>query len=98
VSVKVWIMDNALKILAHELGHAVYQVPNLAAYDEYHKVTYRSLSTEPAFIGHNPGDPSGQISFSFQKRFSNSYKSYTKTLQSKVASPFKMMNEISNGK
>ena len=40
VSVKIWIVGNALLVLAHEFGHVKYQVPNLATYIEYYKSHY----------------------------------------------------------
>ena len=40
VSVKVWIVPRALLVLAHELGHVKYQVPNLASYFEFYKKHY----------------------------------------------------------
>lgn len=93
-SVKVWIMDTSLTILAHELGHVKYEVPNLAAYDAYHRENYRSLNHEPNYIGHSPNDPSGKSAACFEKRFSESYRSHMKASSAKVPSPFKVRDEI----
>ena len=46
VSVKIWIVNNALLVLAHELGHVKYQVPNLANYFEYYRKNYFSIMNE----------------------------------------------------
>ena len=57
--IRIWIMDNALTILSHELGHVKYQVPNLENYAKYYKETYGTSNNE-AYLGHNPSDPSGK--------------------------------------
>ncbi len=60
VSVKIWIVNNALLVLAHELGHVKYQVPHLAHYFEFYKKNYFGIMNDSNHIGHNPSDPSGK--------------------------------------
>lgn len=94
VSVKVWIMDTSLSILAHELGHIKFEVPNLADYNNYHKVSYRAINNESNYLGHRPSDPSGQSAFAYEKRFSENRKAYLRSTQQKQTSPFQMLTEI----
>jgi hypothetical protein len=98
VSVKIWIMDTSLTILAHELGHVKHVVPNLASYDEYYKQNYRSLNDEPDYLGHNPNDPSGKSAAFFEKRFSEDYRIYLRTYVVKLTSPFKLIKDIRRNK
>ncbi len=46
-----------LKVLAHEFGHVLYQVPNLASYWEYFQKTYLKYDNTIA-KGHAKNDPS----------------------------------------
>jgi hypothetical protein len=95
VSVKIWIMSTSLSILAHELGHVKYEVPNLASYSEYYKRNYRS-SSQPEYIGHHPSDPSGRSAALFEEKFSKEYKAYLKGSLMKVSSPFALLAQIRN--
>jgi hypothetical protein len=94
VSVKIWIMDTSLTILAHELGHVKHVVPNLASYDEYYKQNYRSLNDDPDYLGHNPNDPGGKSASFFEKRFIDDYRIYLRTYLAKLSSPFKLIRDI----
>lgn len=60
VSVKISDHPLALLILAHELGHVKYQVPNLAKYEKYYHSTYscRGIASNPK--GHLSTDASGR--------------------------------------
>jgi hypothetical protein len=69
VSVKIWVIDKALWVLAHEFGHVKYQVANLKSYIEFHKNNYLGRSSDPNRVGHNPNDPSGKSALAFEKRF-----------------------------
>ena len=40
VSIKIAAVNKALFLLAHELGHVKYQVPNLASYIQFHSKFY----------------------------------------------------------
>lgn len=60
---------NSLKTLVHELGHVLYQVPNLAAYMEYYKQTYLNLNYRGFRLGHHFTDPSHQMVRATMQRF-----------------------------
>ena len=93
VSIRIWIMDNALTILSHELGHVKYQVPHLENYTTYYKETY-GTSNKQAYLGHNPSDPSGKCAAQFEKVFSKKYQSNLKMRTSKFISPFALLGLI----
>ncbi len=63
-TVSVKIADCGLKknvfLLAHELGHVVYQVPNLKTYTSYYKKVYLDNSFEHNPLGHFHSDPSNK--------------------------------------
>ena len=52
---------NSLKTLVHELGHVLYQVPNLANYMEFYKKTYLNLNYKGFRLGHHHTDSSHQM-------------------------------------
>lgn len=93
VSVKVWIVQKALLILAHELGHVKYQVPNLADYSMYHKSHYRYTST-PNSIGHDIDDPSGKSAVSFGKSFQKIYADFLKISDVRLQNPSVMLTRL----
>lgn len=93
VSITIWIMDNALTILSHELGHVKYQVPNLENYTRYYKETY-GTSNNQAYLGHNPSDPSGKCATQFEKVFSRNFQNNLRMGGSKFISPFAMLRLI----
>jgi len=93
VSIKIWIVGNALLVLAHELGHVKYQVPNLASYLEYYKSHYPTANILD-YIGHAPGDPSGTSAITFEKRFKKEYAGYLKTPKEKFQSPLVLIEWI----
>lgn len=68
VAVDIWIADNALLLLCHELGHISYIVPNLATYVQFYR-RYYSKERDVSFIGHRPSDVSGKAAQMFEKRF-----------------------------
>jgi len=68
VSVKIWLVNKALLVLSHELGHVKYQVPNLATYLQYYRKHYDPNDHEDC-RGHNPDDPSGKNALEYEKRF-----------------------------
>lgn len=83
VSVKVWVVPRALEVLAHELGHIKYLVPNFASYLNFFKSHYHDR-TEINSAGHDWDDPSGQSAIQFAKRFQ---KNYSKFLKSSIRRP-----------
>ena len=93
VSIRIWIMDNALTILSHELGHVKYQVPHLENYTTYYEKTY-GTSNNQAYLGHNPSDPSGKCAAQFEKAFSKNYQNNFRMKGSKFISPFALLGLI----
>src|SRR5688572_26159212 len=86
VSVKVWIVQRALLVLAHELGHVKYQVPNLASYFDFYKKQYDNThSGNP--LGHDTDDPSGKWAIQFGKTFQKKYVDFLKISIEKVQNP-----------
>ena len=75
VSVQVVIGNDALSLLAHEFGHVMYQVPNIAVYRVLFTKLYLHNTTDSEETGHHNTDPSGQKAFEFQKMFRLKYDS-----------------------
>jgi len=94
VSVKIWVMDISLTILAHELGHIKYEIPNLIRYKEYYQQNYKASPVDYNYLGHNPNDLSGKSASVFEKQFSKNHKDYLRATDVKLDSPFKLLNEI----
>jgi hypothetical protein len=67
VSVRISEDVNCLKILAHELGHVYYQIPNLSEYRTYFSNQYVGVKRSSSSIGHDAGDPSGRQAREFEK-------------------------------
>ena len=75
VSVDIFIVDNALFLLSHELGHVKYIVPNLATYSKFYKWRYNNVKAD-SYIGHSANDLSGEQSHIFERRFLEEKKVY----------------------
>ena len=82
VAVDIWIADNALFLLCHELGHISYIVPNLAAYAQFYQRHY-SKEGDVSYIGHRPSDLSGKAANMFEKRFIVDRSSFVKQNEKK---------------
>ena len=93
VSVKIWILNNALCVLSHEFGHIRYLVPNLKSYVEFYKNKYPRGLSEPN-VGHRSDDPSGKIANEFEQRFRRSYLNYIKLDFTPFRSPMALINPI----
>ena len=93
VSVKVWIVKNALLVLAHELGHVKYQVPHLAHYFEYYKKNYFGIMNDANDIGHNTNDPSGKSANLYEKLFRREYTFFLKANE-KIENPIALVEKI----
>ena len=76
VSVRIWITTKAIFVLAHELGHVKYLVPNLASYVVYHREEYGSEFSGSNYIGHEPGDLSGREAEISERKFKADYSNY----------------------
>ena len=96
VSIKIWLFNESLSALAHELGHVGYQVPNLETYTEYYIRAYRILRIESNHIGHASSDRSGRNAMTFEKEFKKAYLDHLKFRREDVRfnSPFVLMGEI----
>ena len=95
VSVKVCTVSQALLVLAHELGHVKYIVPNLANYKAYHIMRYPPCSTQSNHVGHDADDQSGKSAVVFEKRFKASYfMRYSKNEIVRTDSPRVLVNKI----
>lgn len=75
VAIDVWISDAALNVLAHELGHTKFIVPNLAEYRTYYLKTYAN-SRLPSSVGHHSNDQSGKTAYAFGHRFLRDRREY----------------------
>ena len=93
VSVKIWIIDKAVWVLAHEFGHIKYQVPHLNRYIEYYKHNYRTGTFDPNHVGHNPDDPSGREAMAFENEFRKLFARMVRN-NYKPVSPMLLMNKI----
>lgn len=87
VSVKIWTVNNALEVLAHELGHVKYQVPHLAAYLSYYHERYKAGACDPNYIGHDSNDNSGRTALRFAKRYRKMFYEYWKSGHGQFPSP-----------
>jgi hypothetical protein len=94
VSVKIWIVNRALIVLSHELGHVKYQVPNLASYLEYYKEHYSPNVDGYDILGHKPDDPSGKSAIQFERRFRKEYSNFLRMGNEKIEDPLAIMDAI----
>ena len=94
VSIKIWIVNKALTVLSHELGHVKYQVPNLTSYLEYYKENYSPHGDGYDILGHKPDDPSGKSAIQFERRFRKEYSNFLKIGSEKIENPMAIMNAI----
>jgi hypothetical protein len=97
VSIRIGLTTRSLMLLAHELGHAKYQIANLATYLEYYTTHYMGPNFNSKYIGHNSDDPSGRMANEYQMRFQEKYLEYLKFSKSsllKMESPLALMQTI----
>jgi hypothetical protein len=93
VSVKIWLVNKALLVLSHELGHVKYQVPNLATYLNYYQKHYNHNDDEDC-MGHNADDPSGKNALEYEKRFRRNIISFLKIDRQKLIDPIALQGKI----
>ena len=93
VSVKIWIVRSALLVLAHELGHVKYQVPNLASYCEFYKKHYDPTPATNS-MGHDIDDPSGRWANQFGRTFQKRYADFIKKSIDKVQNPLSVLARL----
>jgi hypothetical protein len=94
VSVKIWTVSKALLVLAHELGHVKYQVPNLRTYLDYHRANYLAVTTESDRIGHEADDPSGAKASEYEKRYRETFSHFLKETKDKFETPLATLEHI----
>jgi hypothetical protein len=94
VSVKIWIVNNALKVLAHELGHVKYQVPHLASYCKFYEKHYFTGMRNPHIMGHGTNDPSGKSAWKYENIFRKEYSSFLKRNKKKIQNPIVLAERI----
>lgn len=68
-SVQIWAVANSLIILAHEMGHVAYQVPNFAHYLSYYRSKYHHREIQDGCMGHEPDDYGGKMAQLFERKF-----------------------------
>jgi hypothetical protein len=94
VSIDIWIVDNALFLLSHELGHINYIVPNLATYSKFYEKHYPKSKVNISYIGHEPYDQSGKSANVFEKRFLQDKRIYFQNGGKKIDSLISLLNQI----
>lgn len=99
VSVDVYASSTTLRVLAHELGHVVYLIPNLRTYFDFYRSHYpreviNSFQNQSRLIGHLPKDPCGESSLRFEKRFRKSALAHFKKKDRKIESPMTLLAAI----
>lgn len=78
-SVDIWIGENSLFLLSHELGHIKYIIPNLAVYAKFYGKQYgRSKYINPTYYGHSSHDRSGNSATLFEKKYLKDRATYLK--------------------
>jgi hypothetical protein len=94
VSIKIWIGNNALVVLAHELGHVKYQVLHFSTYMKYYRENY-TLGRDPSYLlGHNIDDLSGKSAARYVARFRRKYGHFLKLKKQKLQSPLILINRV----
>ena len=94
VSVRIVIGKKSLHLLAHELGHVRYQVPNLAAYVQFYAKFYLANTYTSKSLGHNDNDQSGQEARNFSNRFREDYLEFSRSGEEKLESYFTLLQVI----
>lgn len=84
VSVRIRAEIKSLHLLAHELGHVKYQVPNLAAYMQFYTQYYLANTFKIKKVGHNDNDPSGRQAWAYSEIFRKNYAMYIKSGKKKM--------------
>ena len=92
-SVKVWIVNTSLAVLAHEFGHLKYIIPNLSAYVAFYKQMYGRWPDGESF-GHSSADPSGRNAFQFEKRYKLNFVRYLRLDSHEWRSPLALLDRI----
>jgi hypothetical protein len=94
VSIKIWAVNKALFVLAHEFGHVKYQVPHLASYMNDYKKYYSGAYVAFDNLGHHPRDLSGKSANQYVKRFRKQYSYFSKTSTEIIQKPIELLVRI----
>lgn len=94
VSVRVVIGTKSLHLLAHELGHVRYQVPNLAAYQQFYTKFYLAAAYKGISMGHNDSDDSGREARAFATRFRKDHLEFLRSGEKKLESYAALLQAI----
>jgi hypothetical protein len=94
VSVKIVAGNKSLAVLAHELGHVLYQTRNLAAYTQYYLSSYGNSGPSQKFLGHNDRDDSGRKAMNFVARFKRYFLNYRRMGNKKPQSNHMILKRI----
>ena len=76
VSIKIWLVSDALSVLAHELGHVKYMVPNFSTYMVYYREHYAGEMKQFSVVGHDATDLSGRSASVYVELFQQDYKCF----------------------
>lgn len=94
VSVKIASVNRSLYLLAHEFGHAVYQVKNIRTYSVFYSKHYLSETLSATSIGHNSDDASGLMALEFEKMFRDRFVTFNRIASAKIESPGTLLGTI----
>jgi hypothetical protein len=78
VSVKICAIRPALKVLAHELGHVKFIIPNLKRYIDYCETRYHQKCSNKITFNHQAADMGCKCVFEYEKIFKIAYKAHLK--------------------
>ncbi len=94
VSTLIVAQNNALSLLAHELGHIRYQVPNIVSYRQFYIKHYRVATSISEGIGHHHMDPSGQNASEFERKFRLDHDDFLRNHSNKFQRPVVLIQSI----
>jgi len=94
VAVDVWLTDQSLFLLCHELGHLSYVIPNASEYFQFYNKFYRVRLANLSYIGHNRFDKSGKAAKAFEARFRKNQSEYASLWDRKAESAYVIMRRI----
>jgi hypothetical protein len=94
VSIKIWLANNALVVLAHELGHVKYQALHFSTYMGYYRENYTLGMDPPHTLGHNIDDLSGRSALQYVARFRREYTHFLKIRKQKLQSPLTLIYKV----